>query len=85
METKFCQSCGMPMTETAHFGTEKDGSASADYCCYCFRDGQFLADCTMEQMIEFCVGPMVKENPGMTADAARDAMRKWFPTLKRWH
>lgn len=84
MENRFCQSCGMPMTEESHFGTEMDGRRSEDYCHYCYQNGRFVADCTMEQMIESCIAPMVQENPGMTSDAAREAMRKWFPTLKRW-
>lgn len=84
MENRFCQSCGMPMTETGHFGTEKGGSRSDDYCRYCYQDGRFVADCTMEQMIESCVAPMVEANPGMSAEAAREGMKKWFPTLKRW-
>ena len=51
MENRFCQSCGMPMTETGHFGTEKGGSRSDDYCRYCYQDGRFVADCTMEQIL----------------------------------
>lgn len=82
----FCQSCGMPLDPAAPelFGTEADRTPSAEYCKYCYAEGKFAADCTMEEMIEFCVPPMVQHNPAMTADAARDAMRKWFPTLKRW-
>lgn len=83
-EMKFCQSCMMPMTAPELFGTEKDGSANQDYCCYCYKDGAFTHDCTMEQMIESCVPIMVKEVPGMTAEAARAQMQEGFPTLKRW-
>ena len=31
-DMKFCQSCGMPLTKTEDFGTEKDGKLSEDYC-----------------------------------------------------
>ena len=44
----------------------------------------FTSDCTMEEMIEFCVPVMVKENPGMSEDKAREMMTQYFPTLKRW-
>ena len=53
MEQKFCQSCGMPLTEDV-LGTNADGSKNEDYCMYCYRDGHFLQDCTMDEMIEHC-------------------------------
>ena len=62
----------------------KDGSRSVDYCKYCYEHGAFTSDCTMEEMIEFCVPVMVKENPGMSEDKAREMMTQYFPTLKRW-
>lgn len=49
-EKIFCQSCGMPMTEEAHFATNADGSRNEDYCCYCYENGAFKQDCTMEEM-----------------------------------
>ena len=52
-EMRFCQSCGMPLTEDV-LGTNADGSKNEDYCMYCYRDGKFLQDCTMEEMIEHC-------------------------------
>ena len=52
-ETNFCQSCGMPLTEDV-LGTNADGSKNEDYCMYCYRDGKFLQECTMEEMIEHC-------------------------------
>ncbi len=35
-------------------------------------------------MIELCAPNMAAANPNMTEDKARDMMREWFPTLKRW-
>ncbi|NLI22827.1 MAG: transcriptional regulator [Clostridiales bacterium] len=85
MQGKLCQSCGMPMGDTDElYGTEKDGAKSPDYCRYCYADGAFLADCTMDQMIDFCVKPMVENSPGMTEPIAREMMKGFFPTLKRW-
>ncbi len=80
---RFCQSCGMPLSDELR-GTERDGNASEDYCRYCYENGAFQADCTMEEMIDFCVGPMVQANPGMSPEAARGAMLAFFPKLKRW-
>lgn len=85
MQDKYCQSCGMPMGSTeALYGTQADGSRSTDYCQYCYQSGHFTADCTMEEMIAFCVPHMVKANPGMDEVQARRMMQQFFPTLKRW-
>lgn len=82
---KYCQSCGMPMGGTEDlYGTEKDDSTSHDYCKYCYENGAFTFDGTMDEMIEICVPHMVKGNQGMTADTARSMMKQFFPKLKRW-
>ena len=52
-EMHFCQSCGMPLTDEI-LGTNADGSKNEEYCIYCFKDGAFTGDFTMEEMIEFC-------------------------------
>ena len=70
---KYCQSCGMPLTERLRvgehssgidvLGTNADGSKNEDYCMYCYKDGKFLQDCTMDEMIEHCaqfIGAWVK-------------------------
>lgn len=86
MKEKYCQSCGMPMGNTDElYGSEKDGSKSTDYCKYCYENGAFTFTGSMDEMIEICIPPMVKNNPNMTPDAARDMMRKFFPMLKRWN
>ena len=85
MEEKYCQSCGMPMGETDElYGTNADESKSADYCKYCFENGKFTQECTMEEMIEICVSHMTSENLDMSEDDARKMMFEFFPTLKRW-
>ena len=87
MEPKFCQSCGMPLTE-GMFGTNADGSRNEDYCPYCYKDGAFTIDCTMDVMIEFCsqfVDEVNKNMPKpMTKEEYKEMMRQYFPKLKRW-
>ncbi len=79
----FCQSCGMPVTpETS--GTEQNGALSQDYCKYCYQNGTFTGNMTMEEMIEFCIAPMVQHNPGLTPEQAKTQMLQFFPLLKRW-
>jgi hypothetical protein len=80
----FCQSCGMPLGKDEDFGTNADSSKNQDYCAYCYKDGKFTADMTMDSMIEFCVPYMVEGNEGMTEEQARKSMQEAFPKLKRW-
>ena len=80
----FCQSCGMPMSEEEHFGTNKDGSKNEDYCVYCFKDGGFTADVSMEEMIAFCVESVGEWDIEITKEAAIAMMMEEFPKLKRW-
>lgn len=85
MEQKFCQSCAMPMGEGDElYGTNADGSKNTDYCHYCFQNGAFTNDTTMEGMIEICVPHMTAAHPDMSEDKARAMMSEFFPTLKRW-
>lgn len=80
---KFCQSCGMPLTEEGQLGTNADGSRNQDYCSYCWKEGAFTwPQATMEQMIDHCAPIMAQS--GFTQEEARQKMRQWFPTLKRW-
>ncbi len=80
---KYCQSCGMPLTEEV-YGTNENGSLNEKYCKYCYKDGHFTSDISMEEMIDFCVPIMVKEVPGLTAENARKQMEEYFPKLERW-
>jgi len=87
MEQKFCQSCGMPLSDELR-GTNVDGSPNEEYCSYCYRDGAFTQNFTMNQMIEFCARftDQMNEHTGqnLTPDQAKELMRKFFPQLKRW-
>ena len=64
MEQKFCQSCGMPLTDEV-LGTNADGSKNEDYCMYCYKVGKFLQDCTMDEMIEHCAQFVDEVNKGL--------------------
>ena len=85
---QFCQSCGMPLTRIEDCGTNADGSTNFDYCLYCYKDGKFLQDCTMDEMIEHCsrfVDEVNKQMPQpMTKEEYKQMMRGFFPMLKRW-
>ena len=54
MQQTICQSCGMPLTNPEQFGTNADGSMNQDYCIYCYKDGKFIDDVSMEEYIDMC-------------------------------
>ncbi len=84
---QFCQSCGMPLTNDI-LGTNADGSKSFDYCMYCYRDGKFLQECTMDEMIEHCSQFVGAVNEGLEKPITKEEyigmMKTYFPQLKRW-
>lgn len=81
---QICQSCGMPMGQEWQFGTNKDGSKNETYCCYCYKDGQFTRQCSIEEMADFCAEIEVKEGRAKSLEEAKGSLMAYFPTLKRW-
>ncbi len=86
-EMKFCQSCGMPLTDEI-LGTNDDGTKSEEYCIYCYKDGAFTDNLTMEEMVGSC-SQFVDEynkNTGqnLTQEELKSMLRQFYPTLKRW-
>jgi hypothetical protein len=78
----------MPLCGEEVYGTNADGSKTTDYCVYCFKDGTFTGNDTMEEMIEHNLKYLDEFNgvggTKFTPEEAREEMRKFFPTLKRW-
>lgn len=85
---QFCQSCGMPLVKDEDCGKETDGSINFDYCQYCYKDGKFTQNFSMDEMIEHCaqfVDEVNKHLPKpMTRDEYKQMMYGYFPMLKRW-
>ena len=65
-------------------GKNADGSTNYDYCKYCFPNGAFGKDETMEEMIESCIPFMLEGGECKTQKEARDLLYTIMPTLKRW-
>lgn len=78
---RFCQSCAMPMSENL-YGTDSDGKTNSDYCIYCYKDGKFLHDVSMDEFIDMC--SQFGSQAGMTNEEMKAHCTKIFPTLKRW-
>ena len=83
MKNKICQSCGMPIDSNELLGTNKDGSLNEDYCKYCYDNGIFIDDVTMEEYIDMC--SKYGDQAGMTNEEMKEYCTKLFPTLKRWN
>lgn len=88
MEQIYCQSCGMPITEE-FLSKNADGSENNTYCKYCYNDGAFTSDVTMDEMIENCLNYLDEfnkdSNKKLTKDEARAQMKEYFPKLQRWN
>ncbi len=79
---KICQSCSMPLNDTALLGTEKDGAKNQEYCTYCYKDGAFVnPNMSLSEM-----KTLIKEKMGqMHIDPATIKMaEETLPYLKRW-
>lgn len=81
---KLCQSCGMPLESDEVLATNADGSRNEDYCVYCYKDGAFTADCTMDEMIAFCAEHVDEWGMKISKEEAVTMMSESFPKLKRW-
>ena len=77
----------MPLTEE-FLGTNADGSKNEDYCIYCYKDGAFTSNQTMEEMAEFCAQFVGEFNKNTGQNLSREEYKamllQYFPNLKRW-
>ena len=89
-EISYCQSCGIPLpaNDEKILGTNENGSKNEDYCIYCYENGKYTEDCTMNDMIEISVEHMKEmgqlEQQGKTEEETREMLHRFFPKLKRW-
>lgn len=83
-----CQSCGMLLQQDSDKGTEADGSKSEEYCTYCYQQGRFTQDITLEEQIEHNLQDLDDWNKStglnLTKEEARAQLMEFLPTLKRW-
>lgn len=83
-----CQSCGMILEKDSDKGTENDGSKSKEYCTFCYQQGKFAQDVTMEEMVELNLQDLDEWNKAaglrLTKQEAREQLMEFLPRLKRW-
>lgn len=86
---QFCQSCGMPLNDEHTCGNNADGSINFDFCKYCFKDGAFTNDFSLEEMVEYCSQFVEQYNKdtcnNITREEYKNLLRGFYPMLKRWH
>ena len=83
----YCQSCGMPLENNGVIGTNQDGSVNYDYCIYCYQNGAFTQDVSMDEMIAISLGHMrelFQNDADFNEENALSNMQAFFPKLKRW-
>ena len=76
-----CQCCGMPISDDAILGRDKDGALNEDYCKWCYADGTYTYH-DMDELIDVCVKNMVNEE--FTEEQARSYMKELLPKLDYW-
>ena len=69
----------MPLDKSI-YGTDCHGAHIEDYCVYCYQDGRFTEDVTMDEMIRLCA----RFVEGNSRDLAIANMKLQYPRLGRW-
>ena len=83
MPEHYCQSCGMMFTEPGQTAHEADGSENPEFCRWCYENGHWTYETTMDEMIEECA-PRMAEAMGWSVDESASLLGAVLPTLKRW-
>lgn len=90
INNQYCQSCGMPLRFDIeeYLGTNTDHSRSDEFCYYCLKDGEYIVDIPINQMIDIWVKYTDKYNEYASTNYSPQQLRilldKRLPTLKRW-
>ena len=78
----------MVLIKDSDKGTEGDGRKSEKYCAFCYQQGRFVQDLTIEELIEHNLQDLDNWNREnglqLTEQEARAELLKFLPTLKRW-
>ncbi len=86
MAEKICQSCAMSLTEEKYYGTNNDSSKNEDYCIFCFKDGDFTYEITMNEMVDKGID-FLKRFGGLNdknTEGIREMLNIMYSRLKRW-
>lgn len=71
-----------------YLGTNSDGSRSDEFCYYCLKEGKYIVDISMWEMIDIWIKYTDKYNEYADTDYSpeelRNILNKRLPTLNRW-
>lgn len=71
-----------------YLGTNSDGSRSDEYCYYCLKDGKYIVDIPMSEMINIWIKYTDKYNEyadtAYSPEELRHILNERLPNLKRW-
>lgn len=78
----------MPMAAVEHFGTNSNNSPNRDYCCFCYKQGEFTDNLDFDEFVEdnlkFHNEADRVDGRTLTRDELRIKTRTKLPALKRW-
>ena len=80
MPEHYCQSCGMILT-SEDCGTDAAGTATNHYCKWCYDQGKYTYDTTMEAMIEDCAPRLGTKTP---VCRSTKPSRSWARCYRNW-
>ncbi|TFD96423.1 helix-turn-helix domain-containing protein [Dysgonomonas capnocytophagoides] len=89
-DIRYCQSCGIPLRFDieGYLGTNADKSRSDNFCRYCLKDGEYVDNIPMEEMVDIWIKYIDEYNEcsgtNYTSEELRLILKKRLPTLKRW-
>lgn len=83
MPEHYCQSCGMMFTGPDQHGHEADGVETDEFCRWCYENGAYTYETTMEEMIEDCA-PRMAKSMDWSVDECASLLGAILPTLSRW-
>jgi len=73
----------MPLKNAEHRGTEANGSASLEYCKFCYHEGKFLDEgISLKDKINKNIDIATKM--GLSRAEATEMANSVIPGLKRW-
>ena len=85
---KICQSCGMPLDkDPSKGGTNSDGTLSDKYCSYCFSNGNFTQNISLDEMTDIGLN-YSNEYKNATSNEEKETIRnlakQFLSKLERW-